>query len=483
LRQVRYWYQLKADRLAVKARRSGGTFVYNTVDLAVRRDWSKMPFGSMWFSDHHMFNVFVRVPAPWAPGYWVAVRPWITQFLDCPTMHEVSSVIRARAGDGDVILQCWRRAVDTLGWSAETVAFDNGKDYRSIGGVRVKLKPLEEGEMTTTAEILGVRASFALAWNARTKPCEFDFSEVEQKFERRWPTYCGHNKEHMDMLWSALKAEKLATFGGDNNPYRGCLVNPDLVPTLDDFAAAYYDWRATEHETRSVDGIMLDGQTPAGAWAAGLACCQRPAIDAETRFVAFLRAFQKPQRVGRGGVVWFKQGDRQRDWIRYHSPALYDYLVSGEEVLVKVDTESLGQCYVFRHVEGHGWKLINCGGPNGGCPSVADIPANAGTDQVRDHQRYVRAQRKAMAAGVDAAARSAALEELARGEGVTEGEAALVHGAAGARPGKNGSGSARADRKKLFEGEGITDADLQAYDVGRTAGKSEQDAPTTLTAD
>jgi len=382
----------------------------------------------MWFSDHHLFNVFVRIPAPWAPGYWLAVRPWITQFLDCPTMHEVASIIRGRDPDGDVILETWRKAVDALNWSAETVVFDNGKDYRSIGGPRIKLKALDESKMSTTASILGVRASFALPFNARAKPCELDFSEVEEKFERRWPTYCGHNTERFKVIWPSLKREKLAKFDGENNPVRGCLVNPELVPTLDEFADAYYTWRRDERESKPIEGIMLDGAIPAVAWADGLKACQRPAIDAQTRFVAFLRAFQKPQRVGKGGVVWFKRGERQRDWIRYASPALFDYLASGQEVLVKIDTRDVAQCYVFREIA-TGWKLIDCGGPMGGCPSVADIPANTGMELVRDSQRANRQTRKAIRAGENAIEREAALREFAGQIGGTDTEANLIRGA------------------------------------------------------
>ena len=402
--QVRYYYQRKVDRAAVHARRAGEKWIYNTLDTTIRRDWSELKPGAMWFSDHHEFNVFVRIPAPWAPGYWIAVRPWITQFLDCPTFHEVASVIRGRDPDGDVILDTWRRAVEDLGWCAAAVYFDNGKDYRSIGGKKGRhVSPLVEKHCATTAQILGVRAIFAQPFNARTKPCELDFGITERKWERTWATYCGHNAERFKLLYPLLKREKLATFDGENNPVKGCLINPELVPTLEEFSSEYYRWRSEERERMASDGIMLNGQSPEQAWRSSLSQCNRPTIDAETQFLAFLRSFNRPQKVDRGAVVWLKRGESKRDWIRFHSRALEPFLISGEEVLVKVDVQDVSHAYVFQWIEQQGWKLIRCEGPHGGCPALADIPANTGMEQVRDVQRANRSRRKAIRTGVEAA--------------------------------------------------------------------------------
>jgi hypothetical protein len=427
LRQVRYFYAMKADRAAVKARRLGDKWIYNNLDLTVRRDWSSYKVGDVWFSDHHEFNVFVRIRQG---NGWRAVRPWITQFLDAPTFHEVASIIRPRDPDGDVVLDTWRKAVATLGWSAATIYFDNGKDYRSIGGKAGRyVTDLDEKRCETTGKILGVQSVFALPFNARVKPCELDFGITERKFERRWPTYCGHNTERFKILYPTLKAEKLQTYGGaENDPLRGCLVNPELVPTFEEFCAAYYQWRAEVREQMTSDGIMLDGKSPAQAWADGLPQCQRPRLDETTRFVAFLRAVGKPQRVDRGAVVWFKRGESKRDWLRYHSRALEPYLVSGEEVLVKVDVSDISQAYVFRWAERAGWRLIDCGGLHGGCPAVADIAPGTPMEAVRDTLRENRSRRKAIRLGVDAEKQQEALSELARGGSATESEIMLGRG-------------------------------------------------------
>jgi hypothetical protein len=466
-RQVQYWYQRHADRAALTAKRLGEKFVYNALDVTARRDWTGVGIDDAWFSDHHEFNVFVRVPAPWAPGYWIARRPWITQILSCPSMHEVASVIRAREPDGDVILEAWRAAVDEMGWAAAEITFDNGKDYRSVGGKskKPKLGPLDEKRCATTAQILGVRARFALPFNARAKPCEMDFGIVERKFERRWETYCGHNWERFKILHPTLKREKLATFEGESNPLRGCLVNPDLVPTLEEFTAEYYRWRAEEREQMASDGILLNGQTPAQAWAEGLAKVKQPVIDPETRFVAFLRAFGRPQKVDRGGIVWFKRGESKRDWIRYQSDRLLPWLMSGEEVLVKVDVKDVSQAYVFEWADNHGWRLIDCGGEHGGCLAVADIPANTGMDEVRDLQRDNRARRKKVREALPAQEQEEALLDMRRRTGRTDTEVVLADPPRMFTKPKSELDEARKTRSLAFEqiGERVSAEDLADF--------------------
>ena len=478
-KQVKYWYRHKADRAAVNARRRGEKYIYNTLDLSARRIWPE-GIGNIWCSDHHEFNVFVRVPALWAPGYWTAVRPWITQFLDVPSMHEVASIIRAREGDGDVILDTWRRAVEQLGWSAETVYFDNGKDYRSIGGKTVRLKPLDESRCTTTGQILGVRALFAMPFNARAKPCEMDFGLWVSKFEKSWDTFCGENAERFKLIWQVLKRERLATYDGESNPLKGCLINPDLVPTLEHFTAEYYRWRTEIREKATSDGIMLNGKSPAQAWQAGLLTCARPKIDPETRFVAFLRAFSKPCQVGKGGTVFLKRGESQRDWIRYHSPELLPFLISGEEVLVKVDVNDVRQAYVFRWIEDHGWKLINCGGLHGGAPSIADIPAGTGMEQVRDLARYQRSRRKLYRQADRQQAQDEVFANLHRHELPTAnpGEAALILGAGNLRQQMDAQVETRkANRRAVDDLESLTtDENNQDYLVGRAV-NSEPSVP------
>lgn len=413
--QVAFWYREKTDRAAVQARRKGERFIYNVLDTPARCDWSNLPPGSMWFADHHLCNDFVRVPKRSAPGFWYAIRPTLTLFLDVPSMHVVGYIIRAEKGDGDVILTAWQRAVMATGFCAATVTFDNGKDYASIGGKRGRsFSPLDVDRVSTTGAILGVRVSFKLPHNPRSSPCEMWFAHMA-KFEKSWPTFSGENAERLGQIWPALSRQKLATHGGsEDDPARGCLVNPELVPTLEEYIVEFDHWLREERERKVSDGIMLDGKSPDQAWREGLRIHAGKPVDDRTRFVAFLRAFSKPQRVGKGCIVLFKRSESQRSWIRYHSRALEPFLLSGEEVLVKINTEDVSVAYVSQWIEGDGWKLIDCGGPNGGCPSIADIPRNTGTEQVREITRANRARRKAIREGLNAQEQEAAFDALRR---------------------------------------------------------------------
>jgi hypothetical protein len=255
-------------------------------------------------------------------------------------------------------------------------------------------------------------------------------------FEQGWTTFSGKNAAEVSAIWPALCRQKLAKFGGDDSdPMKGCLVNPDLVPTLDEYRSEFDRWLREDRELRKSNGIMLDGKTPAQAWnsgagvppvspvsGAGVPPVASSSVEPRgipvsdrTRFVAFLRAFGKPQCVGKGCTVLFKRSDSQRSWIRYHSRALEPWLLSGEEVLVKISTEDISHAYVFQWIEAAGWKLIDCGGPDGGCPSIADIPANTGTEQVREITRQNRARRKAIRDGLNAEEQEAAFDDLRRG--------------------------------------------------------------------
>jgi hypothetical protein len=330
-------------------------------------------------------------------------------------MHVVGYTIRTEKGDGDVILSTWQRAVAETGFCASTVTFDNGKDYASIGGKRGRhFSPLDVDRVSTAGAILGVRVSFKLPHNPRSSPCEMWFAQMAP-FEKSWPTFCGENAERLSQIWPALAREKLAVHGGsEDDPARGCLVNPHLVPTLAEYAVEFDRWLCEERETKVSNGVMLDGKSPEQAWREGLPNHKGHPVEDGTRFFAFLRAFSKPQTVGKGCVVWYRPGESKRSWIRYHSRALEPFLLSGAEVLVKINTEDVSHAYVFEWVEGSGWKLIDCDGPNGSCPAVSDIPRNTGTEQVREITRQNRGRRKAIRQGINAQEQEAAFESLRR---------------------------------------------------------------------
>jgi hypothetical protein len=300
-------------------------------------------------------------------------------------------------------------------------------------------------------------------------------------FEREWPTFCGENAQRLALIWPVLAREKLAVHGGaDNDPVKGCLVNPDLVPTLEEYALALDKWIRDERETRISDGLMLDGTTPALAWAAGLANHAGRAVDADTQFVAFLRAFNRPRRVEKGAVVTFRKGESQRDWIRYHSRALEPFLISGEDVLVKVNVSDISHAYVFQWLEDRGWKLIDCGGPNGGCPSLADIPANTGMDDVREVTRDNRRRRKEIRTGLSAQEQADALHELRRSGAIrsdaTDTETILTLGAGNLRDQLNArADGSRANRRALDNL--VTDAAEDEYLTGAAPVPSESVTP------
>ena len=428
LRQVTYWYQRKANRLAVKARRQGEKYLYNTLDAPVIRDWSGIKSGDCWCSDHHLFNVFVRIPAPHAPGYWVAVRPWITQFLDVPSFHEVGRIIRAAQPNTDAVIAAWRQAVERLGWCASAIYFDNGKDYRAAGIAKMAL---DENRAAGVAKELSVRSIFALPFNARAKPCELDFSEIEQKFQRQWATYCGHDKAHFDMLWPILKRDRLATYGGDPNSaaLAGCLVNPELVPTLEEFAAAYAKFRAEEREEKTSDGIMLNGKSPRQAWEEGLLTLERPKLSKEQVHLAFLLPSRELVSVKAGGVVRYTPpGGQARDAVHYQSDTLLPFIESKEKLMMKIDVTDMSHCYLFRwRGEDHGWQQVRCEGEYGGVPAWSTVPALTGHEQVRLATRANRARRKAIRAANNAEEVQRAIEELRR-PGATDTETRLEQG-------------------------------------------------------
>jgi hypothetical protein len=476
--QVRYWYDRKADRVAVEARRTGREYLYNIVAAPIRRDWKDVFANQCWTLDHHKFNVFVRIFDPHIEA-WFAIRPWITQVLDAASFYEVANVINAEP-NRDTIEEALRRAVERLRYCSVEWYFDNGKDFRSSGLASLREMIIDPERAASICRELGVKPRFALPHNPRAKLNECDFGIVETHFERLWSTYCGHDKEHFDALWPQLSRGPVAEIA--SGPRKGALINPDLVPTLAEFTAAYNNWRETQRHQMRSNGLVLNGETPAEKWRIGAPLACRPSLSDDQITLAFLRPVGKPQKVKPGGIVTYRPaGGKARDEIDYRSELLVPWLERDDRVLLKIDPRDLSHAYVFemRDATSDGepiWKLIKCDGPNGSVPSRVGMPAlSARQHAAAIHRQQMKDQRRLerkIKGGEDAKAELELRREIETdmvGPHATPAEAGLVMaaiaGAATAKAmpdSKQGKLSELRARAKVAFDEAVTDERIKS---------------------
>ena len=61
----------------------------------IERDYSKLHPNQFWVSDHHLWDIFVRVPD--GKGGWKLERPWGSYWMDMRTRKMMSSIIRTES--------------------------------------------------------------------------------------------------------------------------------------------------------------------------------------------------------------------------------------------------------------------------------------------------------------------------------------------------------------------------------------------------
>lgn len=186
---------IKAFRLLVKNMdtalvtryRDGKKAFTDTCMPYIERDYSLLEPNEWWVSDHHLWDIFVRIPDN--QGGWKLGRPWGSYWMDMRTRKMMSSIIRIEEPNSDIVLCSFSLGVEHFG-VPKGVRLDNGKDY--------KAKDLFSQDdtnriMDSLAINLDIDVTYAIPYNAKAKPIERVFNTFEEQLGKKYPSYAGSN--------------------------------------------------------------------------------------------------------------------------------------------------------------------------------------------------------------------------------------------------------------------------------------------------
>lgn len=210
----------------------------------IQKDIDSVMPGQIWVGDHHQFNCWVRHRNKW-------IRPWLTMWMDMRTRKMVGWDVNANPNQV-TILQAMRHGIESDG-PCEIAKIDNGKDYDSqmwTGKTKRQRRLKVEVDEEMVAGIygmLGIAASFSIAYHPQSKSVERLFDTVDMQFTKTIDTYCGKD--------SARKPEDL----------EGKLKSDWFVQyksmTLDEFAELFERY-AEVYNNAGHTGDGMNGDSP-----------------------------------------------------------------------------------------------------------------------------------------------------------------------------------------------------------------------------
>ncbi|WP_455581037.1 Mu transposase C-terminal domain-containing protein [Dysosmobacter sp.] len=206
----------------------------------IERDYSTLKPNDQWVSDHHVWDVFVRVPD--GRGGWKKERPWGTYWMDMCTRKVMASSIRIQSPNSDIVLCSFGNGVRSYG-VPKSVLLDNGKDYKSNDLFS------EQDEAVIISNLqrnFQIRTVFAIPYNARAKPIERMFNTFESQFGKKFPSYVG----------------------SDTRKRPESLKDIDIMecPTLEEFIELHDEYVYNIYCNSEHSGEGMDGMTPNQAY-------------------------------------------------------------------------------------------------------------------------------------------------------------------------------------------------------------------------
>lgn len=153
----------------------------------IERDYSGLDPNDMWVADHHLWDIFVKIPDN--KGGWKVVRPWGSYWMDMRTRKVMSSIVRIEAPNSDIVLCSFGIGVEQFG-IPKRVYLDNGKDYKSKDLFTLD----DKNKIADSLAInLQIDVTFAIPYNAQAKPIERMFNTYEEQLGKKYPSYAGKN--------------------------------------------------------------------------------------------------------------------------------------------------------------------------------------------------------------------------------------------------------------------------------------------------
>lgn len=290
----------KIPQLALIAYREGKHALQDALP-SMQRSRLDIQSNDIWFSDHHLMDVFVTNKSG------KAKRLWLTVFFDARSNKVVSILARDADPNATAVKQCFRLGAEEHGVPNE-VYFDNGRDYRS--------KSFRTDYPLSLVNQLGIGTIYATKYHGQAKTVERFFGTLEDRFGRLFKTYAGSDaKKRPEQM--RISNEKIA----------------QMAPTMGEFTAAleaYID----EYNNTPSRGIDMDYKSPNQVYQENL-LVKRRISDPEA--LALLCGSSEVRTVHKNGVT-----------IRnntYRSEYLYPHL--GEKVIVTFTPENIDKVSIF----------------------------------------------------------------------------------------------------------------------------------------
>lgn len=317
------------DKSVIDRAREGKKYFEDNFMSTMQRDYSKLLPNDIWVSDHHLWDVFVRIPD--GKGGWKPVRPWGSYWMDMRTRKIMSSFIREESPNSDIVLLSFGIAVEKHGIPRK-VYLDNGKDYKARDlfypeGHRSKQDKqnqdiMQDGmaaeELTrayhSLAGNLCTDVTYAIPYNARAKPIERLFNTLENNFGKFYPSYAGSNAKK--------RPEDLKD-----------LDIMDMI-TMEDFIKHHQIFIEEIYNNSPHSGDGMDNKSP-NYWYGALEFKKR-IMPSEALYFTLMRT-SAPRKVGKEGIRFHND--------LYINAAYQNYV--GREILVRYNPVSPEIIYVF----------------------------------------------------------------------------------------------------------------------------------------
>ena len=356
--------------------RHGEEAFYQRRSPYMSRNWTGVPAGDVWFSDHRLFDQFVIDTRTGQVG-----RPWFTPWMDARSTYFLSWDVYLEHPNSDRIHLTLKRGIAEHGRPLHGY-IDNGKDYRArdltAGPQRNKKKqvPAEIDELRTenVFDLMGIDATFARPYNARAKTIERKFRYFIERMEKFGRTYAGsapHQRpERTDKIVQAAK----------DNPERA--VREGLLPTLQEFRSRVAGWVERINRTPS-DGKILQGHSPKEIFYAKRGEERR--VEPEHLGVLCMRTSSER-------LIRRCQWKDSELGITYTADWMYEPRVSGTKAYARRDPEQPDTAWIFDADEG---SLLGVAHRKKEVPAMVDPETNPeGAEelakQLKMNQAYVK---------------------------------------------------------------------------------------------
>ncbi|HCT92479.1 MAG TPA: hypothetical protein DF613_14045 [Lachnospiraceae bacterium] len=323
------------DATVVRAREGEKAFDDKCMPY-MERDYSKLLPNQFWVSDHHLWDIFVRVPD--GKGGWKLERPWGSYWMDMRTRKVMASIVRTESPNSDIVLCSFGLGVEHFG-IPNGVRLDNGKDYKAQDmfypqGKYIVSDDEKEKIFTSLAANLQIEVTYAIPYNAKAKPIERLFNTFEGQLGKMYPSYAGSNAKQ--------RPEDLKN-----------LAIMDVI-TLEEFITQHNQYVYRIYNETGHSGDAMYGKSPNQVYADIPFTVRR--ASKEVLYFSLMRV--KGQRVVQRNGVTFKG-------IHFYNDSCINYI--GQKVAARYDPTKPEILYIFdldenflfvaEEVQKQGWDL------------------------------------------------------------------------------------------------------------------------------